>query len=429
VSGRARLRSASLFFVVVATAACVSGPSTPAVVSPSLSAVPTSTASPEPTVSTPAPSPSAIASPQRTPDRSAPVVRANAIGRLTGNWIFVGKQVPYAHHVSAEVQIWAIPLDGGAPRLAFAYDVSTGGAPEAIFDNTPYLRRQFSPDGTRVVVSVGGQLETVDLPTGRVTSVGVEGYYPAWSKDGSRIAFLYYLPVDQVVPPEEAIGVIAATGGPVTQLAKVGYSRQSVEWSPEGSMLVVTQPDQTVIVDATNGKVLRRISEGATPSAPFAHWRSATPQVAIAHGVCGPGSTVPSKVVGFDDLNAPEQTLVGGRQTCEELTFRDPRWNPTGAAELLYVAAFAPTGEYRPHIVAVPSGRDTALPFLAYEATWTWDGAEIVYIAQPAQLRGGPMLGGSDLVFVSRRDGTGTRSLLTATEADAFFFSVASVSY
>lgn len=361
-------------------------------------------------------------------------IRANALGRLTGNWVFVGKQIHAARAGFAEDQVWAVPLDRGAPKLAFAFDVPIGGVPEAILETQPYLRRQFSPDGKRMVINASG-LAIVDLESGSVTRLGVPGYFPAWSKDGSRIAFVHYLPTGQSVPPEEAIGVVSVAGGPVTDLAKVGYSRQSVEWSPDGSMLVVAQPDQTVIVDATNGRVLRRVSEGAPPSGPFAHWRGATPQIAIAAAVCAPGSTVSSKLVGFDDVNAPERTLVDGRESCPELTIQDPRWNPTGAAEVLYVAALgigaigAPQWGYPLHILAVSSGQDTALPFEAYEATWTPDGTEIVYITVPPQLQAGPLPNGGVSVLVSRRDWTGIRELLYADGANGFFFSVASVSY
>jgi hypothetical protein len=351
------------------------------------------------------------------------VVRTKALGRLTGNWIFVGKQVPYAHNISAEVQIWAIPLDGGTPKLAFGYDVGLGGVPEAIFDNTPYLRRQFSPDGTRIVVSVRGELVVVDLPTGRVTSLGAQGYFPAWSKDGSRIAFVFYLPVDQVVPPEEAIGVIPATGGPVTQLAKVGYSRQSVEWSPSGSMMMVAETDRTTIIDAANGNVIRVIPEIASIGSSFAHWRSTTPQVVLAAGSCDRTTT---KLVTMSDASEPFVIQLDTGKRCPELSIGDPRWNPARATELLYLATRAEPGrmpsEYRAHVLDTFSGTDIALPFNAYEATWTWDGAQIAYIARGADISYG------SAVRLWRRDGSGERDVLKAGAGEAFF-SLASLSY
>jgi hypothetical protein len=371
---------------------------------------------------TSAPSPSATASPRATPDPDAPWVRANALGRLTGDWIFVGKQVPYPQNIWAEVQIWAVPLDGGAPRLAFAYDVSNGGIPEAIFDNTPYLRRQFSPDGTRMVVSVGGQLVTVDLPTGRVTRLGVQGFYPAWSKDGSRIAFVYYLPVDQVVPPEEAIGVIPANGGSVTRVAKVGYSRRSVEWSPTGTMMLVADSTRMTIVDAANGNVLRSIPEVASTGSSFAHWRSPASQIVLATGSCDASTT---KLFTMGDASEPYVGQLDSGTGCPELSINDPRWNPAGAHEILYVTTRAEPGrmpvEYRAHVLNTYYGTDLTLPFDAYEATWTWDGERIAYLTANAQR------GFGDSLAIAGRDGTRSRTLLKAPEG--FFFSVASLRY
>jgi WD40 repeat protein len=369
------------------------------------------------TSASPAPDPS------RFPDPAAGI-RAHALGRLTGNWIFVGKQVPYPHNIWAEVQIWALPLEAGTPRLAFAYDVSLGGIPEAIFDNTPYLRRQFSPDGTRIVVSVGGELRVVDITSGQVRPLGVSGYFPAWSKDGSRIAFVFFLPAGQVSVPEEAIGVVRADGGPVTDIAHVGYSRQTVEWSPDGSMVLVAQADGIALVDASNGRLIRRLTAVASNGSSFAYWRGATPQIAAATGGCDAAQT--TTVIGLDDATTPERTLLDTGEHCPTLSIQDPRWNPVIANELLFVATRANPGampnEYRVHLLDTGSGRDTTLGLSAYEATWTWDGAAIAYVAKSATGFYG------DSVRIWRRDGGGERVLLTDTQ-NASFFSIASLSY
>jgi hypothetical protein len=369
----------------------------------------------------PAGSPEATPSPNEVPADYN--IRAYPLGRLSGNWIFVGKQVRRTDvFYRSQNQIWAIPLDGGPAKLAFTYDVATAGIPEAIFDNTPYLRRQFSPDGTRMVISVAGQLVVVDLVSGRVTFLGTSGYFPAWSKDGSRIAFVSYLPFDGFVPLMEAIFVVPATGGPVTQLAKVGYSGRSVEWSPDGSMVIVAPMDRAVIVDAANGRVLRELTPAAYQSA-FAHWRATGPQIALAAGRCDEAT---SKIIGLDDANRPERMLLDTHALCPALSIRDPRWNPANANELLYVATRAEAGrmphEYRAHLLDIVSGHDLALPFDASEATWTWDGAQIVYLTANVQS------GFGDSVNLARRDGTGSRSLLMAT-GDEFFFSLASLAY
>src|SRR5438093_2634226 len=421
---RAGLGFAVALAIIGAAVSCTEGPgsASPPLQSPSPSPSSNATVEPE---ATPAASPSGSPEVTSSPD---PVpadynIRAYPLGRLSGNWIFVGKQVRRTDAAyRSQNQIWAVPLDGGPAKLAFTYDVGTAGIPEAIFDNTPYLRRQFSPDARRMVISIAGQLVVVDLVSGRVTFLGTSGYFPAWSKDGSHIAFVFYLPVDQVVPPEEAIGVIPAGGGPVTQLAKVGYSGRSVEWSPDGSMAIVAQMDRTVIVAAGTGKVLRELTQAPYEHA-FAHWRTTSPQIAFITARCDEATT---KIIGLDDPMLPERMLLDTQAQCPALSIRDPRWNPAKASELLYVATRAEPGrmphEYRAHLLDVVSGRDTVLPFDAYEATWTWDGERIAYLTANVQL------GFGDSVNVSRRDGSGSRNLLTAT-GDDFFFSVASVNY
>ena len=370
------------------------------------------------------PSPASSPSPTQAARSAHPEegVRAHALGTLAGDWIFVGKQVPYPNNIWAEVQVWAISLATGAPRIAFAYDVSLGGIPEAIFDNTPHLRRQFSPDGTRVVVSVNGALMVVDLQTGARQPLGVSGYFPAWSKDGTRIAYLSYLPVAQVVPPEQAIFVVPAAGGPEREIARIGYRSQSVEWSPDGSNVIVALQDGIALVDVASGRVLRRLSDLAIGIS-FATWRSAVPEIAVATGSCDQTTT---KLIGLDDAAASERTLLDTGQPCPAVGVQDPRWNPASDNELLYVATRANLGamphEYRAHILNTRSGRDATLPFEAYEATWTWQGDAVAYVRRAATGFFG------DSVRVWRRDGSGERVLLTDTESPNLF-GIASVRY
>lgn len=390
---------------------------------PTASAI--SSATPEVVAPIASPSPASFPSPTPTSRSAHPDegVRTHALGTLAGDWIFVGKQVPYPDNIWAEVEIWAIPLDTGRPRIALAYDVSLGGIPEAIFDNTPRLRRQFSPDGTRVVVSLNGALVVVDLQTGARQPLGVSGYFPAWSKDGSRIAYVSYLPVAQVVPPEQAIFIVPAGGGTEREVARVGYAGQAVEWSPDGSTVIVALQNGIAFVDVTSGRVLRRLTKVAS-GVSFASWRSAVPQIAIASGACDQTST--TKLIALDDAGASERTLLDTGEPCPAIGLQDPRWNPGSHTELLYVATRANLGamphEYRAHILNTTSGRDTTLSFDAYEATWTWQGDAVVYVRRAATGFFG------DSVRVWRRDGSGERVLFEDT-ANAKLFAVASLRY
>jgi hypothetical protein len=343
-------------------------------------------------------------------------VRAKPLGELTGNWIFAAKQV--FDLPQPEVQIWAVPIAGGAPQLAVSYDVPSGGAPEAPIDNAPYLRRMFSPDGRRMVVSVNGGLVVLDLVAGSARSIGATGVFPSWSRDGSRIAFQIPVPRPDAIGPDLEVAVVLAEGGTVRRIAALDHAGQSVEWSSDGTFLIVPQQVGIALVDVASGRTVRMLSVFAGPAPSFAHWRAGAPELAVALFGC-----VDSKsLVGLDRAEAPIRTLVQSPERGERcLVVHDPRWNPV-ANELLYLAA--PMSELccQVHVLDVPSGNDAVLPVEAYQATWSADGAEIVY-ATPA--RG---LAIDSAVRVWPRDGRSARELLVARGYERFA-SIASVAY
>jgi hypothetical protein len=105
--------------------------------------------------------------------------------------------------------------------------------------------------------------------------------------------------------------------------------------------------------------------------------------------------------------------------------FSDPRWSPVGN-DILYVetrqTSTGPSA-LKAHVYDVSSGRDTAISVDAYQATWTWDAKQIVYLTPSEAFRG---YGGS--LRIAARDGSGSRELLGGGN-DVFFFNVASLNY
>jgi WD40 repeat protein len=387
-----------------------------------------------PPLSTPSPSSAASASSpalnSATPSPS-PVapgvlssVHTTALGRIAGSWVFLGKRIPRPERNRVEVQIVARPLAGGPWVIAIAFDVAGAGIPEAVYDTTPYLRRQFSPDGRRMVFSVEAQLVLFDLVTGEAKPLGVSGYLPSWSKDGSQIAFLFEKPVADVVPPPLAIAVIPERGGLPREIAVVGSQRHSAEWSPDGSKLVLAQEGAITVVEVATGRITTRVAAISSTSASFAHWRAASPELAIATSGCEDRA----QIVVLTTVDSAPRTLVEAGEGCGPLELRDPRWNPAATDELLYVLARGEPGrefdDYQTHLLNVATGKDTRLPFAAYEATWSWDGRQIVYLAKAA---GAPF---ADVAMVWNRNGSGEREVLRAFGFfDESFFSVASLDY
>jgi hypothetical protein len=385
---------------------------------PGTSLAPVTTASAIPTPSAASSATPSIA-PTASPGSSA------GTGTLSGNWIFVGKRISDPSAPRATVEIWGVPLDAGAARLAYAYSTSTGGAPEAALDSAPYLRRQFSPDGKQLVLSVDGELVIVELESGRARTLGLAGTFPAWSKDGSLIAFVHPGPVGEVVPPPMHVGVVAPTGGAPRDLAVTVEPTQSVEWSPDGRSLLLPSADGLALVDVATGRVLRTLDRVGRGTPAVAHWRQGgSPQIVVVDNECTQGN---ARIATVADAAAPMQTLVDAGLPCDRVLLRDPRWSPAAPSELLYVRArqspgIEPSDEVV-HLVDAASGRDTATTLRAYEATWTWSGRQLAVIVKSANAPYGTVV-----ALASRSDLAVQRELLRAS-GGAVFFSIASVNY
>lgn len=315
--------------------------------------------------------------------------------------VIAAKLVTNATHTAAELQMWAVTPSDGTARKVFAYDVALGGLGEAILDSTPYLRRGLAPQGTRIVLSVHGQLVVVDLVAGAARRLGVSGYFPSWSKDGSSIAFVFDR-AGAAATPERHLGLVGAAGGTIRDL---GPTSSPAEWSGDSSKILIDRGGGLVVI-GTDGRELRRMDLGAQNiDQSFGEWRSVAPEIAI---VAYP-STGLSQLVVLDSEFASPRVVVDAGAQIGRLALGDPRWNPASDHELLYTATIA----NRPpvtHLIDVTSGRDLALSVAGYEATWSGDGADIYYLlrrgTQPygAELRSYTRATGSDRVLLRASD-------------------------
>ena len=420
-AGPRPIATVALIALLVVAVACA-----PQIVTPSERPGPTLT----PT-QTAAPSEVASAVPTSSPPPSVRplVLQTKPVGELRGQWIFVGKEIAKAPSLmEREIQIWAVPLDGGSPVQAVSYPAHVSFVP-TLSDLTPYLRRQFSPDGTRLALSVQGELVIVDLSSGGVRPLGTQGVLPAWSKDGSQIAYVSWA-TQSFVNGDARVWIVPVGGGPSREIpAPWGMNVSPVEWSPDSTQLLVASDDGIDVVDARSGGVVRHLNEHAWA---FGHWRSATPQIALPT-VTSPGGAVVSRLVALDSSLAPERVLLESKQSFDaggvaspSILFSDPRWSPVGN-EILYIETHhfgtGPSG-FKTHVYELSSGRDDVIPVEAYQATWTWDGRRIVYLTPSVAFRNY----GSSL-RIANRDGSGSRELLGGGGDNTFFFNVASLNY
>lgn len=381
---------------------------------------------PSPTSTLASASPTQTSSPAQSAQPLA--VQTKALGTLRGQWIFVGKELAKPpSQMEREVQIWAVPLAGGSPVLVVSYPAFVPVI-ESLSDLTPYLRRQFSPDGTRLVLSIQGELVIIDLSSGQVRRLGTQGVLPIWSKDGSQIAYVTTA-TQTFVNGDSRIWIVPVGGGPVREIpARAGSGPTPIEWSPDSTQLLVSSQDGIDVVDARSGGVVRHLNGQAWA---FGHWRSATPQIALPT-MTSPGVPVVTRLLTLENGTSPERVLLESKQVFDaggvasaSIWFSDPRWSPVGN-HILYVETHqTPTGPsgFRTHVYDVSSGRDMMVPVDAYQATWTWDGTQIVYLTPSAAFRN---YGAS--LRIAGRDGGGSRELLGGGD-NVFFFNVASLSY
>lgn len=137
--------------------------------------------------------------------------------------------------------------------------------PRALLPDAPYGERSpsFSPDGSQIAFSRGGDIWVVDVTGGEARRViedelaGGNGG-AVWSPDGTRIAF------GTEKSGFTQIGVVDVETGEVTPITLSPQEHGSVSWSPDGRELVMVRNtglgmSQEVVVFAADGSGSPRV--------------------------------------------------------------------------------------------------------------------------------------------------------------------------
>ncbi len=156
--------------------------------------------------------------------------------------------------------IWRVPIDGSqpsqipfrvktelqlGPRLDFDYPIS---------DADQFIVRQIrdavpSPDGTRLAFTALNRLYLMEFPDGLARLLtdleGVQAQ-PAWSPDGSEIAFVTWHQGEG-----HLYKVNAAGGQPARRLTSVAAIYQQPAWSPDGERIVLLRGPARVFREQT----------------------------------------------------------------------------------------------------------------------------------------------------------------------------------
>jgi len=159
---------------------------------------------------------------------------------------------------------------------------SAGRAPRAIPARTPWHPR-FAPDGRRI--AHGGHAQgldrsdvwVTDLETGatqRLTTDGEDNNDPAWSPDGTRIAY------SRDTPRGKDVYVRALEGGPARVLVARPGDQWPTDWLRDGSLLFTEftpQGDMDVVIQPADGGPAQPLlatpaQESGARISPDGHW-------------------------------------------------------------------------------------------------------------------------------------------------------------
>jgi Tol biopolymer transport system component len=326
-------------------------------------------------------------------------------------------------------ELWGIPLAGGAPvavaRFSDRVD-QTITYPGALLPANE-LRRQLTPDGRRLVLSVGEdvvgrvryRLALVDLERGAVTQVmrdDANFIRPAISPDGTKIAFVRRVSTassDPGVLGDDGLWVVNADGTGARRLAPGadGLFTWIFGWTSDSKGVVFDSLEWSagpLVIDIASGK--RALIGGFVPrdwlalGNDFAFRTSGSPS--LVAGLASTAFQGEYSLVVADRAGDPQRALVAEGNTF--FLLGAPRWNPK-SDEILYRHIMRL--DQIEFFVANLTGAHTRVPLALrpYLADWTPDGTGIVYLSQGLA----PVDYLATSVRIAKRDGSADRELLS----------------
>jgi len=311
-------------------------------------AVPSSSATATPRVTTPVPT--ASPAPTALPSAASGGIEVFATGQLHGSyvWVVAEESAPQGRVTES---LFAVPLDGSPAKLALRRLRPRAGLIVGGYTVTGLLPdRQISRDGTRLVLeqaplgpAAHDGLIVVDLAAGTIREIARgdqrSDVMPAWSPDGKRIAYARRNPGAAPVTYDDGLWIVDADGANVRQLRPPSTFAQVTYvfgWTNDGRAVAFGLAFEGVgysVADATTGAV------SAWPGAVFglapASWRSRDPQLAIAFSEGDKGGTQSIQVA--QGIGEPARIVASEPATSQSMPiYIGARWHPS-SDEILFV--------------------------------------------------------------------------------------------
>jgi Tol biopolymer transport system component len=330
-------------------------------------------------------------------------------------------------------EVWAIPVSGGATvQIARYVDRIDKTISYPNFDvQANELRRQLTPDGRRLVLSVGEDLSgtpryrlaVVDLDGGALRQVvrdDADLIRPAISPDGTKIAYVRRFPTgstDRFV--DDGLWVVNVDGTGARRLAPgaAGLFTWIFGWTPDSKGVIFDTLEWSagpLVIDVASGT--RTLVGGFVPrdwlalGNDFAFRTGRSPS--IVAGLSSKAFQGEYSIVVANRAGDPQRTLVAEGNTF--FLLGAPRWNPK-TDEILYRHVMR-LNEME-FFVADLTGAHTRVPLAVrpYLADWTSDGAGIVYLSQDITPEDFSKVGASlaRAVRIAKRDGSADRELFS----------------